>query len=60
MKLEDLVSISQLSDFLSGTQAVAFTVLCGKDSCYQWIQGELVKFHVSGGVNLPLMYSSTY
>lgn len=45
MKLEDLVSISQLSDFLSGTQAVAFTVLCGKHACYQWIQGELVKFH---------------
>ena len=45
MKLEDLGSVSQLADFLSGTHSVAFTVLCGKDDRYQWIQGELVKFH---------------
>ena len=31
MKLEDLVSIDQLVDFLSGTQAVAFSVLSDKD-----------------------------
>ena len=45
MKLEELVSISQLSAFLSGTQAVAFSVLSDKDTCYRWVQTELVKFH---------------
>ncbi len=45
MKLEELVSIDQLSEFLAGTQAVAFSILSDKDACYQWIQGELVKFH---------------
>ena len=45
MKLEDLVTIPQLTEFLSGTQAVAFSVLSDKDACYHWIQGELVKFH---------------
>jgi len=44
MKLEDLTSIDQLVDFLSGTQAVAFSVISDKDACYRWIQGELVKF----------------
>lgn len=45
MKLEDLVTITQLTEFLTGTQAVAFSVLSDKDACYRWIQGELVKFH---------------
>lgn len=45
MKLEDLVTITQLTEFLSGTQAVAFSILSDKDDCYRWIQGELVKFH---------------
>ena len=44
MKLEDLATIDQLVDFLSGTQAVAFSVISDKDSCYRWIHGELVKF----------------
>ena len=44
MKLEDLTTINQLTDFLSGTQAVAFSVISDKDACYRWIQGELVKF----------------
>ena len=44
MKLEELASITQLSAFLSGTQAVAFTVLSDKDACYRWVQAELVKF----------------
>ncbi len=35
MKLEDLTTISQLSDFLSGTQAVAFVVISNKDDCYR-------------------------
>jgi len=44
MKLEDVTTVDQLTDFLSGTQAAAFSVLSGKDACYRWIQGELVKF----------------
>ena len=47
MKLKDLKAIEQLEDFLSGTQAVAFSVISDKDTCYRWIrwiQGERVKF----------------
>jgi hypothetical protein len=44
MKLEDLTIIRQLTDFLSGTQAVAFSVTKDKDACYRGIQHELVKF----------------
>lgn len=44
MKLEDLTTIEQLDDFLSGTQLVAFSVISDKGTCYRWIQGELVKF----------------
>ena len=44
MKLDDLTTIDQLRDFLSGTQAVAFSVLGDKDASYRWIQGELVRF----------------
>jgi len=44
MKLEDITTIDQLEDFLSGTQAVAFSVISNKDACYRWIQGELVRF----------------
>lgn len=44
MKLDDLTSIDQLTDFLSGTQAVVFSVISDKDACYRWIHGELVKF----------------
>lgn len=43
MKLDDLTTIAQLTDFLSGTQAVAFSVIDDKDACYRWIQRELVK-----------------
>jgi len=44
MKLEDLKTTQQLVDFLSGTQAVAFSIISDKDTCYRWLQGELVKF----------------
>ena len=44
MKLEDVTTVAQLTEFLSGTQAVAFTVLSDTDACYRWLQGELVKF----------------
>ena len=45
MKLEDLETIEQLSEFLSGTQAVAFSIILDKDDCYRRIQGALYKFH---------------
>ena len=35
MKLEDLMTIDQLVDFLTGTQAVAFSVICAKDARYR-------------------------
>ena len=67
MKLEDLTSIDQLTDFLSGTQAVVFSVLSDKDARYRWIQGELVKFryrqlsrHSKGVVIRYLMKISGY
>lgn len=44
MKLDDLKTIDQLADFLSGTQAVAFSILNDKDAGYRWIQSELVRF----------------
>ncbi len=44
MKLEDLTTVGQLTEFLSGTQAVAFSVISDKDDCYRWIQGVLIKF----------------
>jgi len=44
MKLGDLTTIDQLRDFLSGTQAVAFSVIGEKGAGYRWIQGELVRW----------------
>lgn len=44
MKLEDLTTIDQLTEFLLGTQAVAFLVSSDKDTCYRWIQDELARF----------------
>jgi transposase InsO family protein len=44
MKLEDLKTVSQLTEFLTGTQAVAFSVLSDKDERYRWIGGELIRF----------------
>ena len=41
MKLEDLKTIDQLSEFLSRAQAVAFSIILGKDDCYRWIQAAL-------------------
>jgi len=67
MKLEDLVTIDQLAEFLSGTQAVAFSVISDKSTCYRWIQGELIKFryltlsrHGKGAVIRYLMKISGY
>ena len=44
MKLEELTTIEQLSQFLDGTQAVIFKVNTLKEERYQWIQHELVRF----------------
>ena len=44
MKLEDLKTVAQLEDFLSGTQDVAFAISNDKDERYRWIEGELVRF----------------
>lgn len=44
MKLEDLKTIDQLSQFLDGTQAVIFQANTPKKERYNWIQHELVRF----------------
>jgi len=44
MKLEELTTIEQLSQFLDGTQAVIFKISTAKEERYQWIQHELVRF----------------
>lgn len=44
MKLEELTTIEQLSQFLDGTQAVIFKLDTDKKKRYQWIQHELVRF----------------
>lgn len=44
MKLEELKTVDQLEQFLSGTQDVAFTIHDDKDARYRWIQGELARF----------------
>ena len=44
MKLEELTTITQLSQFLDGTQAVIFKLDTVKKKRYQWIQHELIRF----------------
>ncbi len=44
MKTEELTTIEHLSNFLEGTQAVAFTISSDKDKRYRWLQRELVRF----------------
>jgi hypothetical protein len=44
MNEKDLIRLDQVSQFLDGTQAVAFTVLSDKDDRYQWIQRTLIRF----------------
>ena len=48
MKLEDLQTIEQLSAFLEGTQAVAFSLAGVKESAYRWIQGLVRSLSVLG------------
>ncbi len=42
MKLEELKTIEQISQFLEGTQSVIFKVDTIKLECYKWIQHELL------------------
>lgn len=44
MKLQDLTTVDQLREFLSGTRAVAFSVISDRDDCYRWLQAELIRF----------------
>ena len=44
MNLDNLTSIDQLADFLSGTQTVAFSVLSSPAARYEWVQKTLVRF----------------
>ena len=44
MNLDNLTSIDQLAEFLSGTQAVAFSVLSSPAARYEWVQKTLVRF----------------
>jgi len=44
MKLKELVTTEQLSQFLDGTQAVIFKLNTVKAERYQWIQHELIRF----------------
>src|SRR5664279_2680202 len=44
MNINDLNTIEQMEQFLTGSQAVAFLVASNKDECYLGIQRTLVKF----------------
>lgn len=44
MNLDNLTRVDQLAEFLSGTQAVAFSVLSDPAARYEWIQSTLIRF----------------
>ncbi len=44
MNLDNLTHTDQLAEFLSGTQAVAFSVLSDPATRYAWIQATLIRF----------------
>ena len=48
MKIEDLTTVSQLAEFLSGTQAGALSVTSDKDDCYRWIRGSWSNSAING------------
>ncbi len=45
MRLEYLTVIEPLTEFLSGTQAVAYPVISDEDDGYRWMQKVRSKFH---------------
>ena len=48
MNFGDLRTIEQLTEFLSGVQPVAFSVIGGKDERYRWIQKLLTRLRYRG------------
>ena len=44
MNANDLTSIDQVRDFLSGTQRVVFEVAGDRPSRYDWVRRTLIKF----------------
>ena len=44
MKLDELVNIVQIKEFLQGTQPVVFVMEDSADAAYAWIQSTLVRF----------------
>ena len=44
MKLEELKTMEQLTQFLDGTQAVMFTLNSSKNEHYKWFRHELIRF----------------
>ena len=44
MKLEELTTVAELSRFLEGTQAAAFSLSNDKDERYRWLQKKLTRF----------------
>ena len=47
MKLDNLTTIKQMEEFLTGSQAIAFAVATGKDERYQFIESLLKRFTYS-------------
>ncbi|MCF6318890.1 MAG: hypothetical protein L3J83_06385 [Proteobacteria bacterium] len=47
MKLDELKSIEQVSQFVDGTQKVIFQIKGNKTEKYQWVTKELVRFKYS-------------
>jgi hypothetical protein len=44
MKLKELKTIEQLTQFLDGTQAVVFSLNSSKNEHYKWFRRELIRF----------------
>jgi transposase InsO family protein len=44
MHEKDLVTLEQVTQFLVGTQAIAFTILSNREDRYKWIQRTLIRF----------------
>lgn len=47
MKLDNLISIDQMEAFLTGSQAIAFTIATTKDERYQFVENQLNRFAYS-------------
>ena len=57
MNVDKLTTITELEQFLDGSQAVAFSILDDKQSKYSFIKKTLVKFHCAYGiVNLSISH----